>query len=243
VDEQVEQFRAIARALQGKPITIRTWDIGGDKPLPFLPQDREANPFLGERGIRVFRQRPELLRDQLEAVLRVAAETPVHVMFPMVTTAEEVAWALHELDQLGPRPDDLEVGIMVEVPAAALRIATLATDLDFVSIGTNDLTQYTTAADRTNTAVAPLADGLDPAVLQLIDHVVRNAGVRVAVCGDLASDPQSAVLLAALGVEELSAVGPQVPLVKARLRQADLTEVDTAAVLAARDAAQVRGLL
>ncbi|MGW6199881.1 HPr family phosphocarrier protein [Kribbella sp. NPDC055110] len=239
VDEQVDAFRAIARALGGKPITIRTWDIGGDKPLPFLPQDREANPFLGERGLRVFRRRPELLRDQLEAVRRTAAETPVHVMFPMVTTADEVAWALQEL---GPR-DGLEVGIMVEVPAAALRVGSLAAELDFVSIGTNDLTQYTTAADRTNAAVAPLADGLDPAVLQLIDHVVRNAGVRVAVCGDLASDPQSAVLLAALGVTELSAVGPQVPLVKAQLRQADLGRVDTAAVLAARDAAQVRGLL
>ncbi|TDW81262.1 phosphocarrier protein HPr /phosphoenolpyruvate--protein phosphotransferase /dihydroxyacetone kinase DhaM subunit [Kribbella sp. VKM Ac-2566] len=239
VDEQVDAFRAIARALGGKPITIRTWDIGGDKPLPFLPQDREANPFLGERGLRVFRRRPELLRDQLEAIRRTAAETPVHVMFPMVTTADEVAWALQEL---GPR-DGLEVGIMVEVPAAALRVGSLATELDFVSIGTNDLTQYTTAADRTNAAVAPLADGLDPAVLQLIDHVVRNAGVRVAVCGDLASDPQAAVLLAALGVSELSAVGPQVPLVKARLRQADLGRVDTAAVLAARDAAQVRGLL
>jgi phosphocarrier protein FPr len=239
VDEQVETFHAIARALQGKPITIRTWDIGGDKPLPFLPQEKEANPFLGERGLRVFRRRPELLRDQLEAIRRTASETPVHVMFPMVTTADEVAWAL---DELGPR-DGLEVGIMVEIPAAALRVRTLAKDLDFVSIGTNDLTQYTTAADRTNAAVAPLADGLDPAVLQLIDHVVRNAGVRVAVCGDLASDPQAAVLLAALGVTELSAVGPQVPLVKARLRQADLGQVDTAAVLAARDADQVRGLL
>ncbi|WP_350281641.1 phosphoenolpyruvate--protein phosphotransferase [Kribbella sp. HUAS MG21] len=239
VDEQVDAFRAIARALGNNPITIRTWDVGGDKPLPFLPQDKEANPFLGERGLRVFRRRPDLLRDQLEAIRRTAAETPVHVMFPMVTTADEVAWAL---DQLGPR-DGLEVGIMVEVPAAALRVGTLAKDLDFVSIGTNDLTQYTTAADRTNAAVAPLADGLDPAVLQLIDHVVRHAGVRVAVCGDLASDPQAAVLLAALGVAELSAVGPQVPLVKARLRQADLGQVDTAAVLAARDADQVRGLL
>ncbi|NUR96111.1 MAG: HPr family phosphocarrier protein, partial [Kribbellaceae bacterium] len=239
VDEQADAFRAIARALGGKPITIRTWDVGGDKPLPFLPQDEEPNPFLGERGIRVFRRRPELLRDQLEAVRRTAAETPVHVMFPMVTTADEVAWAL---DELGPR-DHLEVGIMVEVPAAALRVATLAKELDFVSIGTNDLTQYTTAADRTNAAVAPLADGLDPAVLQLIDHVVRNAGVRVAVCGDLASDPQAAVLLAALGVTELSAVGPQIPVVKAALRQADLSQVDTAAALAARDAAQVRGLL
>jgi phosphocarrier protein FPr len=239
VDEQVDAFRSIARALGNKPITIRTWDVGGDKPLPFLPQDKEANPFLGERGLRVFRRRPELLRDQLEAIRRTAAETPVHVMFPMVTTADEVAWAL---EQLGPR-DGLEVGIMVEVPAAALRVGTLAKELDFVSIGTNDLTQYTTAADRTNAAVAPLADGLDPAVLQLIDHVVRNAGVRVAVCGDLASDPQAAVLLAALGVTELSAVGPQVPLVKARLRQSDLGQVDTAAVLAAQDADQVRGLL
>ncbi|MFG1816244.1 HPr family phosphocarrier protein [Kribbella sp. NPDC049174] len=240
VAEQVEQFRAVAAALGGKPITIRTWDIGGDKPLPFLPQDREANPFLGERGIRVFRRRPELLRDQLQAIRQVAEETPVHVMFPMVTTADEVAWAL---DELGPRPDGLEVGIMVEVPAAALRIEILAAGLDFVSIGTNDLTQYTTAADRTNSAVASLADGLDPAVLQLIDHVVRNAGVRVAVCGDLASDPQSAVLLAALGVQELSAVGPQVPVVKALLRQTDLTQVPTAAVLAARDAAEVRQLV
>ncbi|WP_369410016.1 HPr family phosphocarrier protein [Kribbella steppae] len=240
VAEQVERFRAIAAALDGKPITIRTWDIGGDKPLPFLPQDREANPFLGERGIRVFRRRPQLLRDQLEAIRQIAVETPVHVMFPMVTTADEVAWAL---DELGPRPDGLEVGIMVEVPAAALRIETLAAGLDFVSIGTNDLTQYTTAADRTNSAVAPLADGLDPAVLQLIDHVVRNAGVRVAVCGDLASDPQSAVLLAALGVHELSAVGPQVPLVKALLRQTDLTQVPTAEVLSARDAAEVRQLV
>lgn len=223
VEEQVEVFRAIAAAFGGKPITIRTWDVGGDKPLAFLPQEQEANPFLGERGIRVFRRRPELLRDQLTAICRVAAETPVHVMFPMVTTAGEVAWALEELAAIG-RPTELKVGIMVEVPAAALRISTLAAGLDFVSIGTNDLTQYTTAADRGNSAVAGLADGLDPAVLQLIDHVVRGvpAGVEVAVCGDLASDPEAAVLLAGLGVHELSAVGPQVPTVKARLRRTDL---------------------
>ncbi|MEU4392011.1 phosphoenolpyruvate--protein phosphotransferase [Kribbella sp. NPDC023855] len=223
VEEQVEAFRAIAAAFGGKPITIRTWDIGGDKPLAFLPQEREANPFLGERGIRVFRRRPELLRDQLTAICRVAAETPVHVMFPMVTTAEEVAWALEELAAIG-RPAELKVGIMVEVPAAALRISTLAAGLDFVSIGTNDLTQYTTAADRGNSAVAGLADGLDPAVLQLIDRVVRGVpeGLEVAVCGDLASDPDAAVLLAGLGVHELSAVGPQVPTVKARLRRTNL---------------------
>ncbi len=246
VDEQVEVFRAIAAAFDGKPITIRTWDIGGDKPLPFLPQEAEANPFLGERGIRVFRRRPELLRDQLKAICQVATETPVQVMFPMVTTAEEVAWALEELGKIGTSSWGVKVGIMVEVPAAALRISTLAEGLDFVSIGTNDLTQYTTAADRGNSAVAGLADGLDPAVLQLIDRVVRGvpAGVEVAVCGDLASDPDAAVLLAGLGIHELSAVGPQVPLVKARLRRADLKNASVRAVeaLALRSASDVRSL-
>jgi phosphocarrier protein FPr len=247
VDEQVAAFREIAAALDGKPITIRTWDIGGDKPLPFLPQEPEANPFLGERGLRVFRRRPELLRDQLTAICQVARETPVQVMFPMVTTADEVAWARAELAAIGPSSAGVKVGIMVEVPAAALRINTLAAGLDFVSIGTNDLTQYTTAADRGNSAVAALADGLDPAVLQLIDRVVHGVppGVEVAVCGDLASDPEAAVLLAGLGIHELSAVGPQVPLVKARLRRID---VAAAAKVASRaltlpSAPAVRALL
>ncbi|ADB35656.1 phosphoenolpyruvate-protein phosphotransferase [Kribbella flavida DSM 17836] len=223
--EQAAAYREIAAALGGKPITIRTWDVGGDKPLRFLPQAPEANPFLGDRGLRTFRRRPELLATQLAAIREVARETPVQVMFPMVTTAEEVAWALEQLDGLGPRPDGLQVGMMVEVPAAALRIETLAGGLDFVSIGTNDLTQYTTAADRTNPAVAALADGLDPAVLRLVDRVVRQApeGVHVAVCGDLASDPLATEVLVGLGVHALSAVGPQIPLLKARLRQLDTT--------------------
>ncbi|WP_369410830.1 phosphoenolpyruvate--protein phosphotransferase [Kribbella voronezhensis] len=247
VEEQVEAFRAIAAALGGKPITIRTWDIGGDKPLPFLAQGKEANPFLGQRGIRVFRRRPELLRDQLRAICQVALETPVQLMFPMVTTAEEVAWALAELADIGSSGWGVKVGIMVEVPAAALRISSLAEGLDFVSIGTNDLTQYTTAADRGNSAVAPLADGLDPAVLQLIDRVVREvpAGVEVAVCGDLASDPAAAVLLAGLGIRELSAVGPQVPVIKSRLRRTDLTEAAKTAAhaLTLTSATAVRDLL
>ncbi|WP_332872753.1 phosphoenolpyruvate--protein phosphotransferase [Kribbella monticola] len=247
VEEQVEAFRAIAAAFGGKPITIRTWDIGGDKPLPFLAQGKEANPFLGERGIRVFRRRPELLRDQLKAICQVALETPVQLMFPMVTTAEEVAWALAELADIGSSGWGVKVGIMVEVPAAALRISSLAEGLDFVSIGTNDLTQYTTAADRGNSAVAPLADGLDPAVLQLIDRVVREVptGVEVAVCGDLASDPDAAVLLAGLGIRELSAVGPQVPVIKSRLRRTDLTEAakTAAQALTLPSATAVRELL
>ncbi|MEU0091322.1 phosphoenolpyruvate--protein phosphotransferase [Kribbella sp. NPDC006257] len=247
VDEQVAVYREIAAAFQGKPITIRTWDIGGDKPLPFLAQPAEANPFLGERGIRAFRRRPELLRDQLKAICQVALETPVRVMFPMVTTAEEVAWALAELADIGSSGWGVKVGIMVEVPAAALRISSLAEGLDFVSIGTNDLTQYTTAADRGNTTVAALADGLDPAVLQLIDHVVRNVptGVEVAVCGDLASSPEAAVLLAGLGIHELSAVGPQIPLIKSRLRRTTLTDAQQTAAraLTLPSATAVRELL
>lgn len=125
VDEQVAVYGEIARALDGRPITIRTWDVGGDKPLPFLPLPTEANPFLGERGLRVFRRRPELFRDQLRAVRAVAEHTQTRVMFPMVTTIDEVGWALAELDALGPRPHGLTVGIMVEVPAAALRISSL----------------------------------------------------------------------------------------------------------------------
>jgi multiphosphoryl transfer protein len=237
VDEQAEAFVAIGQAVGG-PITIRTWDAGGDKPLPFFPQPAEPNPFLGVRGLRVFRDRPDLLRDQLAAVCRAATETEVRVMFPMVATAEELTWAR------GLVGCDIPVGIMVEVPAAALRIDRLAAGLDFVSIGTNDLTQYTLAADRGNAAVAGLADALDPAVLTLIRRVTEVVD-DVAVCGDLAGDPDAAVLLAGLGVSELSAVGPQVPLVKARLRGVSL---DDARALAARaltqdSAADVRRLL
>jgi phosphocarrier protein FPr len=243
VDEQADVYREISAALGGRPVTIRTWDVGGDKPLPFLPLPTEPNPFLGERGLRVFRHRPELLTDQLEAVCRVAREVPVRVMFPMVTTAEEVEWALGLLAALDP-PEGLEVGIMVEVPAAALKVEHLVKGLDFVSIGTNDLTQYVTAADRGNTAVSALADGLDPAVLALIRRVAEQVE-EVAVCGDLASDPDAAALLTGLGVTELSATAPQVPLVKARLRRTSLAAETARAgrALAARTATDVRRLL
>ena len=243
VDEQAETYLAIAQALQGRPVTIRTWDAGGDKPLPFLPQPAEPNPFLGERGIRMFRSRPELLRDQLAAICRVARETPVRVMFPMVSTVDELAWAREQLKALDP-PGSLGVGIMVEVPAAALKIAQLGVGLDFVSIGTNDLTQYTLAADRGNAAVASLADALDPAVLALVRQVTEHVD-DVAVCGDLASDPDAAVLLAGLGVHELSATGPRIPLVKARLRGislANATDLATQALTLAT-ADEVRELV
>jgi phosphocarrier protein FPr len=252
VEQQTETFLAVAAALGGQPMTIRTWDVGGDKPLRFLPQPMEANPFLGERGLRLFRRQPEVLREQLSAVCLASRETPTKVMFPMVTTAEEVTWALEQLrtaalSTTGDVPSSLEVGIMIEVPAAALRAGHLAATLDFVSIGTNDLTSYTTAAERGNAAVSTLADGLEPAVLQLIGHVcdVVADRVAVAVCGDLASNPAVSALLVGLGVRELSAVAPAVPSVKAAIRRTDLAaarDLATASV-AMTSADNVRSLL
>lgn len=251
-DEQVERLLAVSAALGGRPMTVRTWDVGGDKPLPFLPMPSEANPFLGERGIRVFRSRQELLLDQLRAVCLVAQRVPTKVMFPMVTTRDEVEWARAMLIEAaaastGDVPAGLDVGIMIEVPAAALRAATLVAGLDFVSIGTNDLTQYTTAAERGNAAVAGLADPFDPALLALVATVVSDVGpdVAVAVCGDLASSPVAVPLLLGLGVDELSCTPPKVPEVKAAVRGVDLdvARAMSAEALTASGPDRVRALL
>jgi len=252
VDEQVATLREIARAMEGQSLTIRTWDIGADKPLLFLPQQPETNPFLGVRGLRSFREHPEMLVDQLDAVCQVAREQPLRVMFPMVGTVQEVDWALDRLDEAAGRsgagrPDGLQVGIMIEVPAAALRAKALTRRLDFVSVGTNDLTQYTLAAERGNAALGWLLDSADPAVLRLIrmlcDEVTE--GVVVGVCGGAAGDPQVARLLVGLGVDELSATAATVPEVKAALRATSLLELQDLAERALRcdSAAQVRDLL
>lgn len=233
VAEQVAAFEAIAEAMPGRTVTIRTWDVGGDKPLPFHPQPQEANPFLGVRGIRSFREDPTLLVDQLEAVCRVARHHPVRVMFPMVTTLEEVDWALARLEEAAHRladgrPDGLEVGIMVEVPAAALRAEALSTVLDFVSIGSNDLTQYTLAAERGSPFLDAIADVADPAVLRLVRETCQEVadGVQVCACGDAAGDPDLALLLVGLGVRELSATLASVPAVKDVLRRHSLTDLE-----------------
>ncbi|MGB7450405.1 MAG: phosphoenolpyruvate--protein phosphotransferase [Ornithinimicrobium sp.] len=232
VSEQTAALWSVAAALGGRPMTVRTWDIGADKPLSFWQQEPEQNPFLGVRGIRSFAAHADVLHDQLRAVCRVAAEHPVRVMFPMVATVSEVRWALRQLDlaveqETGARPDGLEVGIMVEVPAAALRVAAMTEDLDFVSIGTNDLTQYTLAAERGNAAVEHLFDPMDPAVLRLIRGVCLEARerVEVSVCGGAASDPAAACLLVGLGVDELSATAVAVPRVKAELRRHTVTQL------------------
>ncbi|MEV6490598.1 phosphoenolpyruvate--protein phosphotransferase, partial [Actinoplanes sp. NPDC051633] len=210
-DEQEATYRRIAEALGGRRITLRTLDVGGDKPLSYLPGPREENPFLGVRGLRHSLAHPALLAEQLQAIVRVARDVPVSVMFPMVSTVPEVVRARELLDEAiaragGGPPAGLEVGIMVEVPAAALKTAAFVPYVDFVSIGTNDLTQYALAAERGNADLGSLADGLDPGVLRLIDAVGRGAAGRitVAVCGELAADETAVPLLIGLGVRELS---------------------------------------
>ncbi|MEA2395911.1 MAG: multiphosphoryl transfer protein [Solirubrobacteraceae bacterium] len=246
VDEQVEVYRSMASALGDRPLVVRTLDVGADKPLRAVPHEAEANPFLGERGIRLALARPELLRTQLTAIARaaVAAGRPLSVMFPMVATLAELRAARTMLDEV--RGDArLEVGIMVEVPAAALQANRLAAEVDFLSIGTNDLSQYTMAAERGNAAVAGLIDGPLPALLRLIAmtcDAARVHGARVAVCGELAGDPQAAALLAGLGVQELSMAPVLVPEAKEALRSVDLSAARAVALAALEldDAAAVR---
>ncbi|GIF20836.1 phosphocarrier protein FPr [Actinoplanes tereljensis] len=219
IDEQIAVYREIGEALGGRRITLRTLDVGGDKPLRYAPAPAERNPFLGVRGIRRSLAYPGLFADQLVAIARVARDMPVSVMFPMVSTVAEVIAARRMLDEAIGRAghaEGLRVGIMIEVPAAALRSAAFTPYIDFVSVGTNDLTQYTLAAERGNAALS--ADGLDPAVLRLIQLVGTQAGVPVAVCGELAADEAAVPLLTALGVRELSVAPPAVPLVKEAVR-------------------------
>jgi phosphoenolpyruvate-protein phosphotransferase/dihydroxyacetone kinase phosphotransfer subunit len=226
LDEQEAEYDAICAALDDRLVTLRTLDVGGDKPLPYLPVAFEQNPFLGLRGIRLSLARRELLHSQLQAICRTARRHPVKVMFPMVSTVGELLEARQTLvDAAGPEglPAGLRVGVMVEVPAAALKIDSLIPHLDFVSIGTNDLTQYTMAAERGNAAVASLSDALDPAVLQLIDQVCRSCDGRVdvSVCGEVASDELAVPILVGLGVRELSVSPHAVPRVKATVRSLD----------------------
>lgn len=254
-DEQVDALGEAVRALNGAPVVIRALDVGGDKPLPYVPLPEEANPFLGLRGIRVLLQMPDLFKTQLRAILRVAADHPVRLLLPMVAMPSEVEQARariqdarNELRTAGHRAaETLPLGMMIETPASALGAARYAEVVDFFSIGTNDLTQYTMAADREHGRLGGLSDAFHPPVLSLIARVAAAARdaetpLPVSVCGELASHPPAVPLLLGLGVQRLSVAPPSIPTVKALVRVCDSEAVRALAddALTAADAAAVR---
>ncbi|MEV4627251.1 phosphoenolpyruvate--protein phosphotransferase [Micromonospora sp. NPDC049523] len=246
VDEQAAAYREVFDRMDGRRVVIRTLDAGADKPLPFLRQAEEPNPALGVRGLRVARRQPAVLRTQLEAIARAAADTgaDVWVMAPMVATRAEAAGFAEAVHAAGlPK-----AGVMIEVPAAALRAGQLLEAVDFLSIGTNDLSQYTFAADRQCGDLAELLDPWQPALLQLIAVVAaagRAAGKPVGVCGEAAADPLLAPVLAGLGVTSLSMSGPALPWVRAALAEHTFADCERLAKLAldADDARHARALV
>ena len=234
-DEQFQAYARVAEAMGRRPLIIRSLDVGGDKPLPYLNLGQETNPFLGWRGIRFCLDRPEIFKPQLRAVLRASIKGNVKLMFPMIGSISEIQTARSmlaeercDLRQAGiPFDEEMEVGMMVEVPSAVATADLLAAEVDFFSIGTNDLTQYTMAADRGNANVASLAQALQPAVLRLIKQTVdaaHAAGIWVGICGELAGNAAATPLLAGLGLDELSMSGPSIPAVKETIRQLRYSE-------------------
>jgi phosphocarrier protein FPr len=228
-DEQFTVYNTIAETMRSLSVIVRTLDIGGDKPLAYIQMRPELNPFLGERGIRLCLNRPELFREQLRAILRAAPSGNLKIMFPMVSDLDELRQARAIIEQLrwelGSAP--IQIGIMIEVPSAALMADVFAPEVDFFSIGTNDLTQYTLAMDRGNSALASKHDGLHPAVLRLIAHTIESAhkyGKRADICGELGSDAAAIPILLGLGMDELSVSIPSVPTVKAQVRSLKIAD-------------------
>ncbi len=255
-EEQYQAYKAIGDAFGQQPVVLRTLDVGGDKELPYLGLAVEQNPFLGVRAIRLCLPRPDLFKPQLRAALRAGAGNGLKLMFPMVATVGEVRRARAVLDECRAEllaegqavAERMEVGIMIEIPAAAVVADQLAKVVDFFSIGTNDLSQYTMAADRTNPGVAGLADAFHPAVLRLIRQVIdaaHAAGKWVGLCGELAGEPLALPILLGLGLDEFSMNAPAIPAAKALLRRLRVDEArDIAgAALELEDADEVRALV
>jgi phosphocarrier protein FPr len=236
-------YRSIGDAFGSLRVVFRTLDAGGDKPMPFAAVPDEANPFLGVRGIRLSLRYRDLFRDQLEALCAVAADVPVSVMYPMVTTVDEVREANALLDEAcgGQRPANLRIGIMVEVPSVALNAAAFVPHVDFFSIGTNDLIQYAFAADRDNDDVAYLRHPLQPAVLRLLKQMIdaaAHARLPISICGDMASDPSLTWLLLGLGLHDLSMDPHSIPMVKAIIRRSSLADAEALATAALKSASE-----
>jgi phosphoenolpyruvate-protein phosphotransferase len=250
-EEQAEAYRAVLDAMGGRPVTARLLDAGGDKPLPYLPTRPEANPALGVRGVRLLLQHPELLRTQLRALVRAGAASELRVMVPMVAAPEELRRVRQALEAAAAEVAAARLpplGMMVETPAAVLLIDHFVRQAAFVSVGTNDLAQYTMAADRGREELALLHDACHPAVLRQIAQVAaaaRRADRPVAVCGELAGDPAAVPLLIGLGVDVLSMVPRAIPRVKATVRQWSAARAETLArrALELESAAAVRALV
>lgn len=259
LEEQYAIYLALARQLTGAQLTVRALDAGGDKPMRYLHHPHEENPFLGLRGLRLLLAQPQLLRTQFRALYRVAValqgEVTVRFMLPMVSSVEEVRTVRQLLTEfaqeeatLEPLSQPMQIGVMIEVPSAALTAGPIAHLVDFLSIGTNDLAQYTLATDRTNASVAALADPLHPAVLQLIAQSCQAgaaAGIPVSICGEVSGEVAALPLLLGLGLTEISAPLPAVPLLKDAVRQWQLPACRALAqqALTCGTAQEVRDLL
>ena len=255
-DQQYAIYRKVAEHMKGKTVILRLLDIGGDKPLSYLNFPKEENPFLGWRGVRLYKDNPEVFLSQIRAAIRAAAYGDLWVMIPMVISLDEVRWVKQQIAEQSVKLEaegrnhnpHLKVGIMIETPASALIAEQLAQEAAFFSIGTNDLTQYTLAVDRGNTKISVLYDGLHPAVLRLMKMTCdagRKAGIDVGICGEMGGQLEATPLLVGMGFNEISISGKMLPAVKyaiSRLNAADCrTLLDKA--IAADDADAVRKLL
>ena len=234
-DDLFGQYREVVELMAPKPVTIRTLDINGDKALPYSSNSDEANPALGLRAIRFCLKKPEVFKDQLKAILKASAYGNVRVMFPMISSLDEVIEAkrllkksAEELEKKGvPFKPDIEVGIMIEVPSAVIMADVLAEEVDFFSIGTNDLVQYSLAIDRGNRKVAHLYHPLHPAVIRMIKHVVdvgMEKNINVIMCGEMAGDPNNMPILLGLGMNELSMVPQSIPAVKDMIKKLNVAD-------------------
>jgi phosphotransferase system enzyme I (PtsI) len=249
--DEEDQYHAYVRVLEhakGKPVTLRTLDIGGDKNLPYMELPREDNPFLGMRALRLCMERPKLFKTQLRAAMRASAYGELLIMFPMVSHIEDFINAKKIYDETHAELEaqnftigDVKLGIMIEVPSIAMAADLIAAKVDFASIGTNDLCQYLCAADRMNSNVARYYQPLSPAMARLLEHVMRafrSAGKPVSVCGEMAADPLGALLLAGLGLRKFSVSESKVAFLKALLAKHSRETLKVAALRAVNAATQ-----
>jgi len=253
---QYKAYKGILEEFGNMPVILRTLDVGGDKEIPYMGLEAEANSFLGQRALRLCLERPEIFKPQLRAALRASVGHNLKIMFPMVATTSEVREArkvleecMNELKKEGVLyAEDIEIGIMVEIPSAAMTADQLAKEVDFFSIGTNDLSQYTMAADRTNPKVASLSNAFFPAVLRLVRAVIKAAheeGKWVGMCGELAGEPLALPILLGLELDEFSMNPPMIPLAKQIIRNLDSEEMKkiAAEVLELENPAQIKGFI